>query len=179
MEFSKILEKRRSIRKFLPVNIDKPVLNQLFLSAQQAPSWKNSQTARYYIVTNKEILDILKNEAIDDSNKPKVTDCPCFIITTFVKNRSGFDRQGNAENEIGNGWGIYDAAMQHQNLINEATQQNLGTLIIGLRDITLLSNLLSIPEEETILSIIAIGYYTEQPLAPKRKDIESICHYFE
>lgn len=179
MEFNNILEKRRSIRKFLPTKIDKDVLNKLFLSAQQAPSWKNSQTARYYIVTNEEILNRLKNEAIDDSNKPKVNNCPCFIITTFVKNRSGFDRAGNAENEIGNGWGIYDAALQHQNLISEATQQNLGTLIIGLRDIALITELLSIPEEETILSIIAIGYHEENPTAPKRKELETFCHYFE
>ena len=50
MEFSKLLEERRSIRDYESgVGINKEDVEKMIYAAQQAPSWKNSETGRYYV----------------------------------------------------------------------------------------------------------------------------------
>ena len=49
MELKDALEKRRSIRFYKDQPVDKQTVLEIIATSQQAPSWKNSQTARYYI----------------------------------------------------------------------------------------------------------------------------------
>ena len=47
MEFQKLIETRRSVRKYSPDGkITKEELTAIIKAAQEAPSWKNSQTGR-------------------------------------------------------------------------------------------------------------------------------------
>ena len=80
-----------------------------------------------------------------------------MIVTTFVHNRAGFQTDGTPDNEIENGWGCYDLGLQNENLILKATELGLSTLIMGLRDGDKIREMLSIPESETIVSVIAVG----------------------
>ena len=54
----------------------------------------------------------------------------------------------------------------------------LGTLIMGIRDSEALRNVLSVPENEIIVSVIAVGYSAEQPIMPKRKSVDDITKWF-
>ena len=45
---------------------------------------------------------------------------------------------------------------------------------MGLRDSEQLRRVLEIPEEETIVSVIAVGTPAEEPKRPKRKEVEDI-----
>ena len=57
MEFQKVLETRRSVRKYDPnVSVTREQMEELIRAAQEAPSWKNSQTGRYYCVLSEEIV---------------------------------------------------------------------------------------------------------------------------
>lgn len=57
MDFNEIIKSRRSIRKY---SAEKPVtaeqIEELIKSAIYAPSWKNSQTARYYCAVEQEAI---------------------------------------------------------------------------------------------------------------------------
>ena len=57
-----------------------------------------------------------------------------LLVSTFVHNRAGFQKDGTADNEIGNGWGCYDLGLQNENLILKAEELGYGTLIMGIRD---------------------------------------------
>ena len=58
MEFQKVLETRRSVRKYDPnVSVTREQMEELIRAAQEAPSWKNSQTGRYYCVLSEEIVN--------------------------------------------------------------------------------------------------------------------------
>ena len=61
MEFKELVEKRRSIRSFKPdTTIEVDVLNELLYCAQEAPTWKNTQTGRYYVVHTPEKVAEIK-----------------------------------------------------------------------------------------------------------------------
>ena len=79
--------------------------------------------------------------------------------------------------ELGNGWGCYDLGLQTMNLLLAATELGLGTLVMGIRDEKRIRELLSIPSQETIVSVIAVGYPDIDPLQPKRKSVTDITTY--
>lgn len=49
---------------------------------------------------------------------------------------------------------------------------------MGLRAGDKLREILSIPETETVVAVIAIGKAAEEPARPKRKDVEDIVRFY-
>lgn len=49
MELQSALENRKSIRSYLSKDVEPEKLTALIEAASLAPSWKNSQTSRYYV----------------------------------------------------------------------------------------------------------------------------------
>ena len=48
MEFSELIEARRSVRKYAPSEITKAEMETIVVEALNAPSWKNTEVTRYY-----------------------------------------------------------------------------------------------------------------------------------
>ena len=48
---------------------------------------------------------------------------------------------------------------------------------MGIRDAKAIREEIGIPDEEIIVSVIAIGYGTKDATMPKRKDISEILHF--
>lgn len=178
MEFQNLIEKRRSVRKYLAdKKIPKEDIMQMIRAAQEAPSWKNSQTGRYYCLTSDEMTTQFRAECLPEGNALKSQNAS-IIVTTFVRDRSGFKQDGTPDNELGNGWGCYDLGLQNAHFILKAEELGYSTLIIGLRDADSIRKFLSIPENEIIVSVIAVGVPAEEPKRPRRKEAEEIIKFF-
>lgn len=179
MELMKAMETRRSIRNFKAgQTVEKSAVEAMVRAAQLAPTWKNSQTGRYYVVMTPEKLEAVKNNCLLAFNRNNVANAPALIVTTFVKNRSGFDREGNPDNELGNEWGAYDLGLCTQNLLLKAAELGLDTLVMGIRDEKALRQELSIPEDQEVVSVIGVGYRAEDAEMPKRKELEKVINFF-
>ena len=179
MEFQKVLEKRKSTRKYISgKKVPRELICEMLSAATLAPSWKNSQTARYYVVTSEDMLTRIKGQALPPFNAGNVKDAPVLIVTSYVKNRSGFEKDGTPSNELGNQWGAYDLGLHNACLILKAAELGLDTLIMGIRDADILRSLLNISEDETIVSVIAAGYGDYDSERPKRKTPEDIAKFF-
>jgi nitroreductase len=173
MELQTVLEKRRSIRKYVDQPVSDEDLHKIIQAAILAPSWKNSQVTRYYIATSTETLQKVK-EALPEFNQHNVENAPILIVSTIVLDRSGFERNGNASNELGNGWGYYDCGMHNMNLLLKATELGLSTLVMGIRDAQKIREIFDIPSNESIVSVIAVGYSDFEVEMPQRKQFEDI-----
>ena len=130
MEFQKVLETRRTVRKY-SAGVTREQMEELLRAAQEAPSWKNSQTGRYYCVLSEEMVDKIRMECLPDAGNAGKSEHAALIITTFVHDHAGFQKDGSADNELGNGWGCYDLGLQNENLILKATDLGLSTLIMS------------------------------------------------
>lgn len=177
MELQKALETRRSVRTYLDREVEQEKIEQMIQAAILAPSWKNSQVTRYYVVRGKEKLADVK-AALPEFNRNNVKDAPVLIVTTIVLNRSGFERTGETSNELGNGWGYYDCGLHNMNLLLKATELGLSTLVMGIRDADKLHMILDIPETESVVSVISAGYSDNLPQMPKRKTVQDIMRVF-
>ena len=179
MEFQTLIENRRSVRKYSShTNVTKEQIQQLVQAALEAPSWKNTETGRYYCVLSEEIVNKIRENCLPGARNAEKSEHAALIVTTFVHNRAGFQTDGTPDNELGNGWGCYDLGLQNANLILKATDLGLSTLIMGLREADKLREILSIPETETITAVIAVGKAAEEPTRKPRKSLGEITKFF-
>ena len=179
MELNEVAAARRSIRAYKEnTTIGKEVITEIIDFTKNSPSWKNSQTPRYYAVVSEDMLAKVKSDCLPEFNANSCKNAPALIITTFVKTRAGFNRDGVADNELGDEWGAYDLGLANQLLILKAKEMGYDTLIMGIRDGEKLRECLEIPDTEEVVAVIAVGYRDINPEMPKRKDTNDILKIF-
>lgn len=177
MDFNQVIQNRRSIRAYdKEKKVSKEQVEEILKAALLAPSWKNSETARYYAILNEEKIAEISKKCLPEFNQ-RNSDGAVLIVTTFVKSRSGFTKEGKSENECGEGWGFYDLGLANENLVLKAAEMGLGTLIMGIRDGKALRENLNIPDNEEIVSVIAVGYSDAKPEMPNRKNLEDVAKF--
>ena len=178
MDFKELIVKRHSVRKYteggMPAKED---IVKMIEAAKEAPSWKNSQTGRYYVVLDDALAEKIRTEALLAHNGT-VSRNAALIVSSYVRDMSGFQKDGTPDNEAGNLWGAYDLGLQNENLLLMAKELGYDTLVMGLRKEAVLRELLSIPENEIILPVIAVGTSAEEAKKPGRKDTENILKFF-
>lgn len=174
MEFKDLTLERRSVRKYSSAPSHEE-LAEILTQAQLAPSWKNSQTTRWYVVETPEKHEAIR-EALHEINRHKVENA-ALIVSTYVRNIAGFTK-GEADNEVGNGWGAYDLGLHDAYLLLAAKDAGYDTLIMGLRDAEKIRAILNIAEDEEILSVISIGKRAEEPALRPRKSLEEVVKFY-
>ena len=150
-------------------------MRELIKAVQDAPSWANQQPTKYYIAISEEKLAAVQDMV--GANKERIKNAPVLIVSTFERGKSGFF-QGNQTNEVGDGWGAYDNGLSDCYMILKARAMGFDTLIMGMRDADKLRELFSIPGDETIMAVIALGYRAEEPNRPERKPLDDIVKFF-
>ncbi len=178
MNTNDVLEQRRSIRKFKPGSITKDQIEELVHASQMAPSWKNSQTPRYYVATTEEGMNKMR-VGLPQRNADHTINAVAMFVLTFKKDVAGFMKNGSPDNEAGNGWGFYDTGLASENLLLKACDMGFGTILMGIRNEQVLREQCQIPADEIITSVIAMGVPDIHPTAPKRKEVSEIITYVE
>ena len=178
MDFQKLMETRRSVRKYVPAQIRREDLEEMILAALEAPSWKNTETGRYHCVLSRDLIDRIRTECLPPANCAKAENA-ALVVATYVKDKAGFQTDGTPDNELGNGWGCYDLGLQNENFLLKATELGYATLVMGIRDAGKIREILSIPEDEIIVSVLAVGKAGDDPKRPKRKELEEVVKFYE
>lgn len=179
MELMQAIETRRSVRAYKKdAVVTKDQIDELILAAQLAPSWKNSQTARYYVAISEEKMAEVRKTCLPEFNANNCIDAKALIVTAFETKRAGFDREGNPDTEIGDEWGAYDLGLQNENILLRARDMSLDTLVMGIRNGAKLREVFGIPDSQMVVSVISVGVRTDDPQMPKRKELESIVKYY-
>ena len=171
MEFSELVKIRKSCRSYGEERVCEDDIKQIILTAQQAPSWKNSQTGRYYAALGDEAIESVLNTLPGYNQKSSKN--AAYIVTTFVEGISGRDSDGTMTKE-GDLWGAYDLGLQNAYLVLKASELGYDTLIMGLRDTDALKKFFDIPEQETVMAVIAIGKKNTELIARPRKELDEI-----
>ena len=175
MNAKECIETRRSIRKFKPDSINHSIIESLVKTASMAPSWKNTQIARYYILEGAAKDELAaKCTPAYPHNGEIIQGAPMLVVVAFVKNRSGFERDGSFSTVKEGGWQMFDSGIAAQTFCLAAHEAGLGTVIMGIFDENLVASSIGLPEEQEVACLIPIGYPDEAPASPKRKDISDL-----
>lgn len=178
MTAKECIKGRRSVRKFADTPVSRDVIADIVETASYAPSWKHTQITRYIAVEG-ELKDKIADECTSAyaKNGEIIKNAPMLIAVTFIKNRSGFERDGSYSTPKEGGWQMFDAGVASEAFCLAAYEQGLGTVIMGIFDEAKAASLLEVPEERELVALISIGYPAESPAAPKRKSVEELLSF--
>ncbi len=174
--FDEVLTTRRSIRNYdATKKISETEVRELLKAAQEAPSWANQQPSKYYVAISPEKLAAVQEMV--GGNKDRIKNAPVLIVSTFERGKSGFF--GNTPtNEVGDGWGAYDNGLSNCYLVLKARAMGFDTLIMGMREADKLRELFAIPENESVMAVIALGYRAGEPRKPNHRPLDEIVKFF-
>ena len=178
MTAKECIKGRRSIRLFSDKPVPHDVLEQIVETASFAPSWKHTQITRYIAVEGA-LKDKIAAECTTAyaKNGEIINSAPMVVAVTYIKNRSGFERDGSFSTPKEGGWQMFDAGIATEAFCLAAYEQGLGTVILGIFDEAKAASYLEIPEDRELVALIPIGYPAEEPVAPKRKPVEELLSY--
>ena len=174
MEFMELVNERRSVRAYKDQPVDRALVEEIIRCAQLAPSWKNSQTGRYYVALDPEAQ--AKIRVCLPAYNQKSSAHAALIVTAYEKGVSGFNGEEKV-NELGDQWGAYDLGLQNMLLCLKARELGLDTLIMGIRDGEAIRAAAQIPDTQAVFAVIALGYRDQDPAARPRKAVEEVVAY--
>lgn len=180
MEALECIKGRRSVREFTDAPVSHETLEKIIDSARFAPSWKNTQIARYVAVTGetkKKLADVSFEAWAGNSNI--VNGSPMTIVLTYVKNRSGFERDGSYTTKKEDRWQNFDCGIAAEAFCLAAYEAGLGSVILGIFDEDKVAQAINLSDEYGVAAIIAIGYPKAEATAPKRKEVADLVSYLD
>ena len=179
METIQAIRSRRSIRKYQPKPVPHEVIEQIVADAAYAPSWKNTQIARYIVVTDKEKKDKLADNCMLGFayNQKTTHGAPALVVLTMIRERSGYERDGSFSTPLATHWQSFDAGIAAQTFCLSAHALGLGTVIMGIYDPAEVAKVVEIPEGQEVAALIALGHPAQDPQAPARKDVDTLLRF--
>ncbi len=168
---------RRSVRRFADAPVDNAKIEEIVSAAAYAPSWKNTQTARYIAVTDSSAKEKIAAEMLPSFNATTVRSAPVLIAMVTKCGRSGYERDGSFSTQKEDRWQYFDAGIACQTFCLAAHELGLSTVILGIYDEEKLPAFLGLADDEVLTAIIALGYSADDPIAPKRKGVNDLLHY--
>lgn len=187
MDAIQAIMSRRSTRKFTDRMIDETVLKTIIEAGRYAPSGGNSQTNRFFVIRDKEILDKLARMAQDSFSKMEVYEG----MYRSLKSSIMAAKQGNyifhydpdclivIANKKDYGNNIADVACALENMMICANAKDLGSCWINQlkwlnEDEKLLELFYSfgMKEDERVYGALALGYADSEDGLPERRQVE-------
>lgn len=178
MDIQEAIKTRRSIRKFSDQAITKETIEKIIEVTRFAPSWKNTQIPRYTFISDKNKIEKIATDACVlgfNYNVDTLKNAPYLTIVSYIKGRSGYEKNGEFTTDKGSDWEMFDCGIAAQTFCLTAHAFGIGTVIMGIFDEAQIRKEIAIPDEETIACLIPMGYpLGETPSAPPRKDVNQL-----
>lgn len=168
MDVFSAIQKRRSIRKYLPKEVEKEKLLKILDAARLAPSARNRQSGRFFIITDKNKKEELVREA--SPHQPFMLTAP-VIIVAYTLDRNYVMRCGVPAHYID-----ISIALTHIHL--QAVEEGLGTCWIGSFYQDKVKKVLGLPEEAEVVQLMTLGYPAEDPEPRPRLPLEEIVKFY-
>lgn len=180
MEFFELLTHRESCRAYRSDPVPQEALAAILEAGRLSPSGCNAQPWKFLVINQESALEKLRNGLVLENGKCSCgfrNQVPLFIALVDQTARvipMARDYYGTTQHFVPG-----DLAMAALNMCYAATEQGLGSCVVGLFDQDKLRKSFGIPEDRTIWLILALGYPAKET-APKpkvRKPLEEICSF--
>lgn len=162
-----IIKKRQSVRSYLNKKIPKKELAKILEAARLSPSAKNLQSWKFIVVDNKELI----KKFVEPCKGQKFVGEADVIIVGCSDNIDYKMTCGQYAYTV-------DLAIAIENMNLMATELGIGCCWIGAFYEEKVKELLDIPNNVRIVSLLTLGYPKEELSGVKnRKKIEEIISY--
>ncbi len=178
MEFSELILKRQSDRKYTSDKVEKEKILKCLEAARLAPSASNSQPWTFIVVDDNKILSKIALASVGPLKtfNSFVQQAPVIIVIVMEKAKIITELGGRIKNKE---YPLIDVGITAENFCLQATELGLGTCMIGWFNEQKIMQLLQIPTEKSVPLIITLGYTPNGYKHRKkiRKKIEKIVKF--
>ncbi len=171
MSVKKLLEERRTIRKFQDKKVPDTLIEEYINIARLSPSAANLQPLKYALVTeNDAVCEMMKYVKwagyLKGEYNPKEDEIPRAYIVVLN------------DKTVSSPFAQFDAGAAIMAINTAAEEDGIGCCIIGSVDRNEVMNLLDIKGDFELLYVIALGYKKENPVYTDVKD-NDIKYYLD
>ena len=181
MDAETVIRERRSVRKFKEDPVDHATMKEIIDLARWAPSWANTQIARYTLIEDKGLIKQIASEGVlgFSYNMKTLEHAPGVCVLSHVKGKSGRLDAGKFDFKTANpeAWESFDTGIACQTFCLAAHTKGVGTTIFGVIDQDAISGMINIPDGETVSALIVYGWPAETPQPTPRMDVEEILRF--
>lgn len=179
MNFIELVNKRQSDRAYTDKLVNRTTIDRCIEAARLAPSACNSQPWSFIVVDNPELRKKVAaklHDVVMQGNK-FVLSAPVLILIV--------EEKANITSRIGGilkgkQYTFLDIGIVAEHLCLQATQEGLGTCMLGWFDEKGVRKLLNIPSNRRIPLVITLGYPMSDQIRQKvRKPIDRIRFFNE
>ena len=167
MEFDKVIKERKATRKFSDKKVEREKLDKILEAGRIAPTAKNLQPFKIYVVESKEGL-----EKMDKATRCRYG-APTVLLVCGDKDNS-YVKDGSPIYQM-------DASIVSTHMMLEATNVGVDNIWIELFDGDILREEFDIPENLVPVCLLPIGYKSKlcppSPFHNVRKDISKLIEY--
>jgi len=168
MDLFEVIEKRRSVRSYLPDEIDEKDIQEIFEVVRKAPSAKNLQPWRFIVIDDKAIQKKLVPAC---RNQAFISEAPLLIVGCANEEKC-FTHMGQYMKSFS-----VDLAIIFDHLTLAARSKGLGTCWIGAFDEKEVKRILQLPKAVRVVALTPLGYPKEWPEAKPRRELPGIMNY--
>lgn len=169
MHVKEAIAVRRSIRQYEDKRIPEDIVTELLNSARKAPSAKNTQPHKYFVVKSEETKKRLKEYGAFEQDF--VYDAPLIIVCCADPTQYP---ESIEIDETAEKYAYIDLSIAASFLVLRATELGLGTVFVAWVYRDRIKEVLNIPEKYIIPFVISVGYPAEDPDPKPRKDLSNI-----
>jgi len=169
MELKEAIRNRHCVRSFSATLIPKPILDEILVSANLAPSAGNLQARDFIIIDDQEIKELLSAAALDQTF---LVEAPITIVVCV--NQKRISPYGTRGKEL---YCIQDAAAAVEHILLAAVDNGLGACWVGAFDEQVVSKILQLPFYIRPVAMTPLGYSKKKRTATKRMDIKDLVHF--
>ena len=179
MELIEGIKTRRSVRKFTDEKISRDTLEKIIDAARFAPTWKNSQTARYIVIDSRDVMEKIADEGVMGRahNAGIIRGAAALVVLTTTKGICGFEPDGSVSTSKGSGWQMFDAGIAAQTFCLAAHNYGVGSVIMGIFDEREVARVIGLDDSREVSALIAIGIPAQEPGQPRRDDVSDYVRY--
>lgn len=182
MKIEECIKSRRSVRKYSDEEISNEVLSEIVDLARFSPSWKNTQVVRYHVVKNPDIKEKIAQNCVlgFEFNTKTIVRCKALVIVSVVTKISGYEKDGSYSTSQEDRWEMFDAGIANQTFCLAAHSKGVGSVVLGVFDEHKIRQYISLPENEKVTNLIALGYPLEPAKSgPPRKEVVELLDIIE
>lgn len=171
-QFFKVIQERRSIRKYREFEIPDDDIELIFKAAQLAPSTNNSQPWRFIVVRSNGMKEILAEAA---GGQQFIAQANAVVVVLAMREASCCPNSPAK-------WYALDTMIAAEHLILAATALGYGTCWVAMFQSApsavakIIKEALRIPDDGDIIALVTIGLPDEAPAQRSRLELEDILY---
>ena len=175
MDFSRLITRRQSVRKYADRQVPEELLEHLVEAVRLSPSASNSQPWRLILVTEPALKDRVARATFSRlvSFNRFAVQAPVLAVLVVEKAKVITQIGGRLKDRD---FPLIDIGIAAAHFCLQATDLGLGTCMLGWFDEPRIREMLHIPADRRIGLVITLGYAAEAQIRPKqRKSASLMC----